>query len=134
MLEDEVREAPAHGGAPAQARNRSGRGDHRRVRAIRRARAGLKDPNRPIGRFIFLGPTGVGKTELAQALAEFLFDDEDAMIRIDMSRVWRRHTVSRLVGAPPGYVGYEEGGQLTEPVRRRPYSVHPLRRDREGAP
>ncbi|MFO0753636.1 MAG: ATP-dependent chaperone ClpB [Thermodesulfovibrionales bacterium] len=91
--------------------------------AIRRARAGLQDPNRPIGSFLFLGPTGVGKTELAKALAEFLFDDESAMIRIDMSEYQERHTVSRLVGAPPGYVGYEEGGQLTEAVRRRPYSV-----------
>ncbi|HZA27067.1 MAG TPA: ATP-dependent chaperone ClpB [Actinomycetota bacterium] len=91
--------------------------------AIRRARSGLSDPNRPIGSFIFLGPTGVGKTELARALAEFLFDDERAMIRIDMSEYQERHTVARLIGAPPGYVGYEEGGQLTEAVRRRPYSV-----------
>jgi ATP-dependent Clp protease ATP-binding subunit ClpC len=92
-------------------------------RAVRRGRAGLKDPNRPIGSFIFLGPTGVGKTELARALAEFLFDNEEAMIRIDMSEYRERHTVSRLIGAPPGYVGYEEGGQLSEAVRRRPYSV-----------
>ncbi|HIE57812.1 MAG TPA: ATP-dependent chaperone ClpB, partial [Anaerolineales bacterium] len=91
--------------------------------AVRRARAGLQDPNRPIGSFIFLGPTGVGKTELARALAEFLFDDEQAMIRIDMSEYQEKHTVSRLVGAPPGYIGYDEGGQLTEAVRRRPYSV-----------
>ncbi|GIU99311.1 MAG: chaperone protein ClpB [Actinomycetota bacterium] len=91
--------------------------------AIRRARAGLSDPNRPIGSFLFLGPTGVGKTELARTLAEYLFDDERAMVRIDMSEYQERHTVSRLVGAPPGYVGYEEGGQLTEAVRRRPYSV-----------
>ncbi len=91
--------------------------------AVRRARAGIQDINRPIGSFIFLGPTGVGKTELAKALAEFLFDDENAMIRIDMSEYQERHTVSRLIGAPPGYVGYEEGGQLTEAVRRRPYSV-----------
>jgi ATP-dependent Clp protease ATP-binding subunit ClpB len=91
--------------------------------AVVRARAGLKDPNRPIGSFIFLGPTGVGKTELARALAEFLFDDENAMIRIDMSEYMEKHTVSRLVGAPPGYVGYDEGGQLTEAVRRRPYCV-----------
>jgi ATP-dependent Clp protease ATP-binding subunit ClpB len=91
--------------------------------AVRRARAGLQDPNRPIGSFIFLGPTGVGKTELARALAEFLFDDERAMIRIDMSEYQEKHTVARLIGAPPGYVGYEEGGQLTEVVRRRPYSV-----------
>jgi ATP-dependent Clp protease ATP-binding subunit ClpB len=91
--------------------------------AIRRARAGLKDPKRPIGSFIFLGPTGVGKTELAKALAELLFDDEEAMVRIDMSEYQEQHTVSRLIGAPPGYVGYEEGGQLTEAVRRRPYRV-----------
>jgi ATP-dependent Clp protease ATP-binding subunit ClpB len=91
--------------------------------AVRRARAGIQDPNRPIGSFIFLGPTGVGKTELARALAEFLFDDENAMTRIDMSEYQERHTVSRLIGAPPGYIGYEEGGQLTEAVRRRPYSV-----------
>jgi len=91
--------------------------------AVRRSRAGLQDPNRPIGSFIFLGPTGVGKTELARALAEFLFDDESAMIRIDMSEYQERHTVSRLIGAPPGYVGYDEGGQLTEAVRRKPYSV-----------
>ena len=91
--------------------------------AVRRSRAGLQDPNRPIGSFIFLGPTGVGKTELARALAEFLFDDEQAMVRIDMSEYQEKHTVSRLVGAPPGYIGYEEGGQLTEAVRRRPYSV-----------
>ena len=91
--------------------------------AVRRARAGLKDPRRPIGSFMFLGPTGVGKTELTRALAEYLFDDESAMIRIDMSEYMEKHTVARLVGAPPGYVGYEEGGQLTEAVRRRPYSV-----------
>ncbi|MBN1460009.1 MAG: ATP-dependent chaperone ClpB [Armatimonadetes bacterium] len=91
--------------------------------AVRRARAGLQDPNRPLGSFIFLGPTGVGKTELARALAEFLFDDERAMVRLDMSEYMEKHTVSRLIGAPPGYVGYEEGGQLTEAVRRRPYSV-----------
>jgi ATP-dependent Clp protease ATP-binding subunit ClpB len=91
--------------------------------ALRRARTGLQDPNRPIGSFIFLGPTGVGKTELARALAEFMFDDERAMVRLDMSEYHERHTVARLVGAPPGYVGYEEGGQLTEAVRRRPYSV-----------
>jgi ATP-dependent Clp protease ATP-binding subunit ClpB len=91
--------------------------------AVRRGRAGLADPNRPIGSFIFLGPTGVGKTELARALAELLFDDEHSMIRLDMSEYMEKHTVSRLVGAPPGYIGYEEGGQLTEAVRRRPYSV-----------
>jgi ATP-dependent Clp protease ATP-binding subunit ClpB len=91
--------------------------------AVLRARAGIKDPNRPIGSFIFLGPTGVGKTELARALAEFLFDSEQAMVRIDMSEYMEKHTVARLIGAPPGYVGYEEGGQLTEAVRRRPYCV-----------
>ncbi|MCI0745939.1 MAG: ATP-dependent chaperone ClpB [Verrucomicrobia subdivision 3 bacterium] len=91
--------------------------------AVRRARSGLQDPNRPIGSFIFLGPTGVGKTELARALAEFLFDDENAMVRIDMSEYMEKHTVARLIGAPPGYVGYEEGGQLSEAVRRRPYTV-----------
>ncbi|MDX1582135.1 MAG: AAA family ATPase, partial [Thermoanaerobaculia bacterium] len=91
--------------------------------AIRRSRAGLQDPDRPIGSFIFMGPTGVGKTELARAVAEFLFDDEGAMVRIDMSEYMERHAVARLIGAPPGYVGYEEGGQLTEAVRRRPYSV-----------
>src|SRR5207237_4160366 len=91
--------------------------------AVRRSRSGLQDPNRPIGSFIFCGPTGVGKTELCKALAEVLFDDEHAMIRIDMSEYMEKHTVSRLIGAPPGYVGYEEGGRLTEAVRRRPYSV-----------
>ena len=91
--------------------------------AIRRSRAGLSEPGRPIGTFLFLGPTGVGKTELARALAEFLFDDERAMVRIDMSEYGEKHSVARLIGAPPGYVGYEEGGQLTEAVRRRPYSV-----------
>jgi ATP-dependent Clp protease ATP-binding subunit ClpB len=91
--------------------------------AIRRSRAGLQDPKKPIGSFIFLGTTGVGKTELAKALAEYLFDDETMMTRIDMSEYQEKHTVSRLVGAPPGYVGYEEGGQLTESVRRKPYSV-----------
>jgi ATP-dependent Clp protease ATP-binding subunit ClpB len=90
---------------------------------VRRARAGLQDPNRPLGSFIFLGPTGVGKTELARALAEFLFDDEKAMARIDMSEFMERHSVARLIGAPPGYVGYEEGGYLTETIRRKPYSV-----------
>jgi ATP-dependent Clp protease ATP-binding subunit ClpB len=91
--------------------------------AIRRSRAGLQDPNRPIGVFMFLGPTGVGKTETARALAEFLFDDEKAMVRIDMSEYMEKHSVSRLIGAPPGYVGYDEGGYLTESVRRRPYAV-----------
>ena len=92
-------------------------------RAIRRARAGLQDPNRPMGSFLFLGPTGVGKTELTRALAEFLFDDPHAMVRIDMSEFMEKHSVARLIGAPPGYVGYEEGGVLTEAVRRRPYQV-----------
>ena len=91
--------------------------------AVRRSRAGLQDPNRPTGSFIFLGPTGVGKTETARALAEFLFDDERAMVRLDMSEYMEKHSVARMIGAPPGYVGYEEGGQLTEAVRRRPYSV-----------
>ena len=91
--------------------------------ALRRSRAGLQDPDRPIGTFLFLGPTGVGKTELARALAEFMFDTQEAMIRVDMSEYMEKHSVARLVGAPPGYVGYEEGGQLTEAVRRRPYSV-----------
>ena len=91
--------------------------------AIRRARAGLQDAKRPMGSFIFLGPTGVGKTELARALAEFLFDDERAMVRIDMSEYMEKHSVARLIGAPPGYVGYEEGGYLTEAIRRRPYAV-----------
>jgi len=92
------------------------------AKAVRRARAGLKEPRRPIGNFIFLGPTGVGKTELVKALAEFMFGSEDALVRLDMSEFMERHTVSRLVGAPPGYIGYEEGGQLTEAVRRKPYS------------
>jgi len=91
--------------------------------AVRRARSGLQDPNRPIGSFIFMGPTGVGKTELARALAQFLFDDEQYIIRIDMSEYMEKHSVARLIGAPPGYVGYEEGGYLTEAVRRHPYSV-----------
>jgi ATP-dependent Clp protease ATP-binding subunit ClpB len=91
--------------------------------ALRRSRAGLSDPNRPIGVFLFLGPTGVGKTELARALAEFMFDSEQAVVRLDMSEYMEKHTVARLIGAPPGYVGYEEGGQLTEAVRRRPYAV-----------
>jgi ATP-dependent Clp protease ATP-binding subunit ClpB len=91
--------------------------------AVRRARAGLKDPNRPIGSFMFLGPTGVGKTELTKALAEYLFNDENAVVRIDMSEYMEKHAVARLIGAPPGYVGYEEGGQLTEAIRRKPYSV-----------
>ena len=91
--------------------------------AVRRARAGLQDPSRPIGSFIFVGPTGVGKTELTKALAEFLFDDETAVLRLDMSEYMEKHAVSRMIGAPPGYVGYEEGGALTEAVRRRPYQV-----------
>src|SRR3569623_230348 len=91
--------------------------------AVRRARAGLKDPSRPIGSFMFLGPTGVGKTELTKALAEFLFDDEAAITRMDMSEYMEKHSVSRMIGAPPGYVGYDEGGALTESVRRRPYQV-----------
>src|SRR6202008_3163038 len=102
-------------------------GQHEAVRAIanavRRSRAGLGDPTRPIGSFLFLGPTGVGKTELSKALAAFLFDDDTALTRIDMSEYMEKHTVARLIGAPPGYVGYEEGGALTEIVRRRPYQV-----------
>src|SRR5690606_13786255 len=102
-------------------------GQKRAVRAVaeavRRSRAGIADPARPTGSFLFLGPTGVGKTELAKSLAEFLFDDEKAMIRIDMSEYGERHSVARLLGAPPGYIGFEQGGQLTEAVRRRPYSV-----------
>jgi ATP-dependent Clp protease ATP-binding subunit ClpC len=93
------------------------------TKAIRRTRAGLKNPKRPIGSFVFLGPTGVGKTELCKALAKYLFDSEDSLIRIDMSEYMEKFSLSRLVGAPPGYVGYEEGGQLTEKVRRKPYSV-----------
>src|SRR5690606_28852184 len=92
-------------------------------KAIRRTRAGLKDPRRPAGSFIFLGPSGVGKTETAKALAQFLFGQEDALIQLDMSEYMEKHTVSRLVGSPPGYVGYDEGGQLTEAVRRKPFSV-----------
>src|SRR3989441_5750811 len=91
--------------------------------AVVRARAGIKDPKRPIGSFLFLGPTGVGKTELARALAATMFDDEDAMVRVDMSEYMEKHSISRMIGSPPGYVGYEEGGQLTEKIRRRPYSV-----------
>src|SRR5918912_501706 len=91
--------------------------------AVRRSRAGLQDPNRPMGSFMFLGPTGVGKTELTKALAEYLFNDETAMVRLDMSEYMEKHSVSRLIGAPPGYVGYDEGGALTEAVRRRPYQV-----------
>ena len=101
--------------------------------AMRRARAGLSDPKRPLGSFLFLGPTGVGKTELAKALAEFLFDDEAALLRIDMSEYMEKHTVSRLIGAPPGYVGYDEGGQLTEPVRTASLSHRSAGRDRKGA-
>ena len=100
--------------------------------AIRRNRAGLSDPNRPIGSFIFLGPTGVGKTELARALAEFLFDDERAMIRLDMSEYMEKHSVSRMIGAPPGYVGYEEGGQLTEAGAPAALFRGPFRRNRKG--
>ena len=101
-------------------------------KAVRRARAGLQDPNRPLGSFLFLGPTGVGKTELTKALAEFLFDDDSAMVRIDMSEFMEKHAVARLIGAPPGYVGYEEGGVLTESVRRRPLSGRPVRRGGES--
>ena len=124
--------APDGGGAP-QAGHRPGRGDRRSSRRRSAARApASRIRKRPIGSFIFLGPTGVGKTELAKALAEFMFGSEDALIKIDMSEFMERHTVSRLVGAPPGYVGYEEGGQLTEAVRRKSYCGGPARRDREG--
>ena len=117
-------EARPDGGAAAPARRRPGRGDRRGgQRHPARAGRACRIPNRPLGSFLFLGPTGVGKTELARALAEFLFDDEQAMVRIDMSEYQEKHTVSRLIGAPPGYVGYDEAGQLTEAVRRRPYAV-----------
>ena len=96
---------------------------HAVARAIRRSRSGMKDPKRPVGSFMFLGPTGVGKTEMARSLAEFLFGSDDAMIRLDMSEFMERHEAAKLIGAPPGYVGYEEGGKLTEAIRRRPYSV-----------
>ena len=102
--------------------------------ALRRSRAGLQDPDRPIGTFLFLGPTGVGKTELARALAEFMFDSPEAMVRIDMSEYMESHSVRRLVGAPPGYVGYDEGGQLTEAVRRRPYASCCSTRSRRRTP
>jgi ATP-dependent Clp protease ATP-binding subunit ClpB len=107
---------------------------HSVANAIRRSRAGLSDPNRPIGSFLFLGPTGVGKTELARSLADFLFDDERAMVRIDMSEYMEKHSVARLIGAPPGYVGYGEGGQLTEAIRRRPYAVVLLDEIEKAAP
>src|SRR5437764_10521687 len=123
MLQGE-REKPLH---MEQSLERRVVGQNEAVRAVsnavRRARAGLQDPNRPIGSFLFLGPTGVGKTELTKALAAFLFDDDSAMVRIDMSEFMETHSVARLIGAPPGYVGYEEGGVLTEAVRRRPYQV-----------
>ena len=101
--------------------------------AIRRSRAGLSDPRRPIGSFLFLGPTGVGKTELTKALANFMFDTDDAMVRLDMSEFMEKHSVARLIGAPPGYVGYEEGGYLTEAVRRRPLFSDSARRSRESS-
>jgi ATP-dependent Clp protease ATP-binding subunit ClpB len=123
LMEGRAREAREDGGAPPRPRHRPGRGDRGRVGRRPRARAGLGDPRRPLGSFLFLGPTGVGKTELARALAEFLFDDPEAMVRIDMSEYLEKFSVQRLIGAPPGYVGYEEGGQLTEAVRRRPYQV-----------
>ena len=104
------------------------------AKAVRRSRAGLKDPKRPIGVFLFLGPTGVGKTYLPRVLAEFMFGSEDTMIKLDMSEFMEKHNVSRLVGAPPGYVGYDDGGQLTDTVRRKSLLPHPARRDREGAP
>ena len=116
-------EAPARRGRAAQARHFAGEGDPALARAIRRSRAGLKSPHRPIGSFLFLGPTGVGKTEMARTLAQFLFGSDKALIRFDMSEFMEKHSVSKLIGSPPGYVGYEEGGQLTERVRRSPYSV-----------
>ena len=124
LMEGEMHEARPPGGRAPRAGHRPGRGGPPRWPTPSAGRrAGLSDPHRPIGSFLFLGPTGVGKTELARALADFLFDDERAMVRIDMSEYMEKHTVSRLIGAPPGYVGYDEGGQLTEAVRRRPYSV-----------
>ena len=124
LMEGEMAEARPPRGAPPRAGHRPGRrGRARWPTPSAAAAAGLSDPNRPIGSFMFLGPTGVGKTELARALAEFLFDDERAMVRIDMGEYMEKHSVTRLIGAPPGYVGYDEGGQLTEAVRRRPYSV-----------
>ena len=124
MMEGEREKLLQHGG-PACARRVVGQEDALKAvaNAVRRARAGLQDPNRPIGSFLFLGPTGVGKTELCKAIAAFLFDDDQAMVRIDMSEYMEKHAVARLIGAPPGYVGYEEGGALTEAVRRRPYQV-----------
>ena len=117
-------EADPHGGAPGRAGDRAGQGDQAAVsNAVRRSRIGLQEKHRPMGSFLFLGPTGVGKTETAKALAEFLFDDEHAMVRVDMSEYMEKHSVARLLGSPPGYVGYEEGGALTEAVRRRPYCV-----------
>ena len=104
------------------------------AKAVRRSRSGCKDPKRPTGTFVFAGPTGVGKTLLAKALAEFMFGDEEALIQIDMSEYMEKHNVSRLIGAPPGYVGYEEGGQLTEQIRRRPVRRRAVGRDREGPP
>ena len=129
-----AREAAPHGGGDRPSRV-IGQADAVAAvsRAVRRSRAGLQDPNRPLGSFLFLGPTGVGKTELTKALAGFLFDDDAAMVRIDMSEFMEKHSVARLIGAPPGYVGYEEGGVLTEAVRRRPYQVDPVRRGGEGA-
>jgi ATP-dependent Clp protease ATP-binding subunit ClpB len=118
-----ARQAAAHGGQAAPARGGPGRGHQAVADAIRRSRSGLSDPNRPLGSFLFLGPTGVGKTELCKALAGFLFDSEEHLIRIDMSEFMEKHSVARLIGAPPGYVGYDEGGYLTEAVRRKPYSV-----------
>jgi ATP-dependent Clp protease ATP-binding subunit ClpC len=123
QLETEESERLLHMEEAPQAHRWPGRGDPAISRAVRRARAGLKDPKRPIGSFLFLGPTGVGKTELAKALAEFMFGTEDALLQLDMSEFMERHTVSRLVGAPPGYIGYEDAGQLTETVRRRPFTV-----------
>ena len=123
MLEGEREKLLRMEEALGQAGDRAAGGGGSRVERGRRARAGLNDPNRPLGSFLFLGPTGVGKTELTKALAAFLFDDDQAMVRIDMSEFMEKHSVARLIGAPPGYVGYDEGGVLTEAVRRRPYQV-----------
>ncbi|MFO1453221.1 MAG: AAA family ATPase [Lysobacterales bacterium] len=122
MLEGNARKTPADGSTATPAWSAGG-SDQAVSDTVRRSRAGLSDPDRPSGSFLFLGPTGVGKTELCKALADFLFDSSDAMVRIDMSEFMEKHSVSRLIGAPPGYVGYEEGGYLTETVRRHPYSV-----------
>ncbi len=130
----EKREAPQAGGGDARPDRRPGRGRHRGIEAVRRNRAGMGDPNRPVGSFLFLGPTGVGKTELAKTLAELLFGQDDRMIRFDMSEFQEKHTVARLVGAPPGYVGYDEAGQLTEKVGATPTASSCSTRSRRRTP